>query len=82
MDKKMLIVHENGRILKTYKVWMKNPTAMIKIKKEKFKSYRGTKDKIVAFMCVEAAIKYYKKFDPQKHDLVWVCGHHKVGKRI
>jgi len=77
---KLLVITKKGKDIKKIKVRMGDGRAEIKIptnlkrngKRVMIKKkYKATKEKIVAFMCVEAVIKYWSKYDPQIHDMYW-----------
>jgi len=78
---KLLVITKKGKAIKKIRILMGDGRAEIKIPAKRNgtkvmikKNYKATKSKIVAFMCVEAVIKYWPKWDPQIHDMYWTQG--------
>lgn len=83
MNKQAILIQKNGKTIKWFKVWsdIKKARVLITGKSstgQKYtvdKEYRGIEGKPAMVMVCEAVIKYWKKYDPQKHELVCSSGH-------
>lgn len=87
----ILVVNRKGETIKFFKTWHWSPDqARIEIKyknkdgekKKIVKEYIGWGSSVALVKCVEAVIKYWPKYDPEKHDMVMTAGHfHDVKKK-
>lgn len=91
-SKSAILVTKNGRTIKLFKCWLYDGTSHGKIEipfKDKngdkikvIKEYKATKDKVCMVMFIEAVIKYWPKYDPEKHDMFTSYGHnHEIEKK-
>jgi hypothetical protein len=87
-----ILVREKGEVVKWFKVWFDEDTSRARVrivfkddageKQVIEKEYKQTKQKVAVIACTEAVIKYWPKFDPQRHELIHSSGHkHEVRKR-
>lgn len=91
-NKQAILVQKDGKTVKWFKVWTKsNPDkarVLITGKDNTGKKYSvekkfvGVQSKVAMIMACEAVVKYWTKFDPQKHDMACSSGHtDHVGKK-
>ena len=83
--KNAILVKRAGETVKFFRYWGDDKKGtcrvLIKFKDKKgakqeltFK-FKGTSNKSASIMCMEAVIKYWPRFNPQEHDLIFSSGH-------
>jgi len=83
VDKQAILIQKDGKCIKWFKVWSDNGSAKIEITGKKkngekykvVKRYISTPPRVAMIICCEAVMKYWKNFDPQKHEMVISTGH-------